>query len=258
MKALGVFSIDRPSWAAFGSLADWCDFDAAAADSRATGVRWVLHILSPAYSTPLKDVLPGIVQRLDASGLRSFLVGVCYHEEWFSEFKAGRLTVPGFDCKNPAHLIPAAQMIRWWVSQQHEVLKAALPGVAVVWVDTFCNDDPSFGGWWYQPVPTGVDVLALEAYVPAGGSWAADVEPFLQHAVSTRKEPLALVVQGFQSDDQWWAHGPTDDGIAQTRRWLDHPRVIAGWVFTWSSRPGVRGLADLPQRGALEAALGVS
>ncbi len=260
-RPLGIFNDDgpRPPWASFALLPDWADFSAATGDSQRTGVKWVLGLYSPARLTPLSEVLPALMRRIDAAGLRPHLVGVVYHEEWYSAFLSGALTHVGLDHTNRAHWVPAANAIRWWVSEQHAAIRAALPGVPVVWLDTFVNDDLSFGPWFYRPLPDGVDTLALYGYVPTGGSWAQDVEPFLAHAVSTRPEHLVLVVQGFAGDgDPQWAAGPTPDGMAGTRRWLAHDRVIAGWVFDWHSRPGgLKGLKDLPQRAALESAMGV-
>jgi len=260
MRPLGIFSAhDRPSWATFAFLGDGADFAAAAEDSRSTGIKWVLGIYSPARLTPLADVLPDLVRRIDAAGLRPHLVGVVYNEEWGGAFFSGQMPNPYFDHTNSAHWIPAMHAIKWWVSQQHAAIRAALPNVPVVWLDSFVNDDVSFGAGYYRPVPDGVDVLALYGYVPVGGSWAQDVEPFLDHAVDTRPESLVLVVQGFAAKHEpQWVAGPNADSLAGTRRWLSHPRVIAGWVFDWASRPsGITGLKDLPQRAALEAAMGV-
>lgn len=263
MKPLGIFASDpgvmRPSWASFALLPDWGDFRGAAEDAERTGVKWVLYLGSMAHATPLSEVLPDLVRRITEAGLRPHLVGVCYHEEWYATWKGGRLAIPGLDPANPAHWHAGAVAIHWWTGQQHAALKAALPGLAIVWIDTFVNDDASFGGWWYQPVPAGVDVLALEAYVSTAGTFASEVEPFLAHAVSTRREPIALVVQGFCAPgDALWGTGPTTDSLAGTARWLAHPRVISGWVFDWWSRgAGVIGLADLPMRSTVEAALGI-
>ena len=258
-RPLGVFvAPERPSWATFALLPDWEDFRTAAADSQRTGVKWVLGIYSPERLTPLAETfLPNIVRRMDEAGLRPHLVGVVYHEEWSGAFLSGQMPNPYFDHTNRAHWIPAMNAIKWWVGQQHAAIRAALPHVPVVWLDSFVNDDVSFGAGYYRPVPDGVDVLALYGYVPVGGSWAQDVEPFLDHAVDTRPESLVLVVQGFASaNEPQWVAGPNADSIAGTKRWLAHPRVIAGWVFDWASRPsGITGLRDLPQRAALEHAM---
>ena len=256
MKPLGIFATEGgvPGWAQFAMLPDWADFEAAAQRSLRTGLRWVLGLYGVPRAEPILAHVTKVRRRLDAAGLLPFLVGVAYHEEWYGEWKGGRLSIPGLSPANPAHLLPAAAAIRGWCSSQHAVIRAALPGLRVVWIDGYVNDDPSFGGWWYQPVPTGVDVLALECYVHAGGTWAADVEPFLQHAVATRREPVALIVQGFQvPGDPLWSAGPAAESPGHLRRWLDHPRVLSAWVFDWGSRPGLIGLADLPgPRAALE------
>ena len=258
LKPLGVFSADpRPDWAQFALLEDYENFEAAAEDSARTGIKWVLGIYSPAHATPLAPYLPALVARLHESGVLPHVVGVCYREEWYSGWKRGEYAIPGLNGANPQHWMTGARAIAWWVSEQHKAIKAAL-NLPIVWIDTFVNDDPTFGGAYYQPVPWGVDVLAIETYVPARGSWAADVEPFLQHAVSTRHEQIALVIQGFKADgDPQWGIGPTPDGNAGVSRWLAHPRVISGWVFDWASRPGLIGVADLPNRGKCEAAVGV-
>lgn len=261
-RPLGIFvaSGGRPSWASFAFLGDWADFAAAAEDSRSTGIKWVLGIYSPSRLTPLSEVLSDLVRRIDEAGLRSHLVGVVYSEEWYSAFLSGQLTHVGLDHTNRDHWIPAANAIKWWVGQQHAAIRAALPNVPVVWLDGFVNDDQTFGPWFYRPVPDGVDALALYGYVPVGGTWARDVEPFLAHAAATRPESLVLVVQGFAAaNEPQWVAGPNADSIEGTRRWLAHPRVIAGWLFDWHSREGgITGLKDLPQRAALEQAMGVS
>lgn len=260
LKALGVFGGSaRPSWAVFQGLAHWDDFAQAAEDSRLTGVRWVLQIMTP-HSQPLADVMPDLLARLESSGLRPYILAVTYREEWYGAWKSGELQIPGLDRANLSHWPIAAQAIAGWCGQQHAEIRKALPGVPVLWLDGYVNDDLSFGGQWYQPVPAGVDALALEAYVPAGGSWAQDVEVFLDHAVSTREEPIVLVAQGFQDEKPggMWSDGPTEESIRETERWMDHDRVIGAWVFTWASRTGCIGLADLPARVAFEQALGVA
>lgn len=258
-KPLGIFTStpNRPPWVQFALLPDWQDFDQAAEDSRRTGIKWVLGIYSTEPATPLSSILPGLDVRLHRADLLPHIVGMCYAEEWYGRWKSGQFHIPGLDPANPAHLLTGARSIAWWVSEQHKAMKAAI-NKPIVWVDTFVNDDPAFGGTYYQPVPWGVDVLALEAYVPAQGSWAADVEPFLQHAVATRTEPISLVVQGFAAaGDPLWHRGITDDGLAGTAQWMQHPRVISGWVFDWASRANLTGLCDLPGASALLHALGV-
>lgn len=265
-KPAGIFwappgqPMARPAWARFSALGDWDDFAAAARDSEATGIRWVLWLMPP-HDAPIERYMADVSARIDAAGVRSWLVGVVYFEEWYTTFKGGFMPLPGIDHANPAHWRRAVELIHWWTGKQIAAIKAALPGVAVVWIENYVNDDPSLGDGWYQPVPAGVDVLALEGYVPAGGSWARNVEPFLRHAVATRREPIALVVQGFRGapSDPLWGLGPTADTAEGTRRWMAHPRVRAAWVFEWASRePGWTGLEDLPQRAAMEHAMGVA
>jgi len=266
VKPVGIFSVDPaiqtcPPWAQFALLADWCDFAEAVRMSREMGVWWVLGIFSYAPDEPLAGVLPALIARIDAAGLRPYLVGVCYHEEWYGRFKGGAFdtltTEPGM------HLTEAgqwkgAELIHQWVGQQHAAIKAALPGVPIAWIDGYVNDDRAHGAWWYQPVPDHVDVLALEGYVPAGGTWAANVEPFLRHAVATRREPIVLIVQGFHAPgDALWGDGPTEDGLTGTARWMAHPRVVSAWIFDWHSRPGMRGLDVLVMQPRLLAAVGV-
>ena len=259
-KPLGIFTDahNRPHWAQFALLPDWADFNAAAADSLRTGIKWVLGIYSPQPATPLSTMLPSLVARVASSNLRPHLAGMCYSEEWSGRWKSGQYPIPGLDHTNPQHLITGARAIAWWCSEQHKAMAAAFPGLPIVWIDTFVNDDPSFGGGYYQPVPWGVRVLGLEAYVSAGGTWASDVEPFLQHAVATRTEPITLIIQGFRAlDDSTWQHGPTHDSLDGITRWMAHPRVISGWVFDWADRPGMVSFPHLPLRGQIEAAMGV-
>lgn len=263
-KPLGVWQAytdaPRPPWASFAALLDWANFDDAARQSVETGIRWVLLLYGQPLDQPLGAHLAAVERRLHFSGLRPYVQAICYWEEAYGALKGGRVDLPAWQSvdRDLGKLVP---LFRDHVSRQHAAIKAMLPEIPICWVDAYVNNDPSFGPWFYQPLPDHVDLVALEGYVPANGSWAADVEPFLQHSLTQTDKPIILVPQGFQAPaDPMWQRGPTAESIAGVARWMAHPRVVAGWLFDWASPPashGVVGMADLPLRAEMLRALGV-
>lgn len=264
MKPLGVWHAytDKPlpSWASFAAIRDSSDFVAAAQKSRDTGVKWVVLLYGCPIEQPVGPHAVHVAERLQSSGLLPHVAAVCYWEECYGALKGGRVQLPtGWDLtRDLPTIIP---LYRDYLSRQHAEVKKALPGIPLCWVTDYINNDYSFGPWYYQPLPQHIDLVALEGYLPASGSWAADVEPFMQHTLAQTDKPIVFVPQGFTApNDPMWQRGPTDESIAAIARWMQHPRVIAGWLFDWASPPsehGVTGLQDLPCRDTLLRALGV-
>lgn len=263
-KPLGVWQAytdaPHPPWAQFAALPDWDDFDNAKQLSDSTGIQWVLLLYGHPLDQPVAGHAQAVAARLDAAGLRPHIRAVCYWEECWEALKGGRVALPGWQSVQAdlKHLIP---LFKDHLSRQHKAVKAALPGIPLCWVTGYVNNDAKFGPWYHLPLPDHVDIVALEGYVPTNGTWAADVEPFLQHSLTQTTLPIVLIAQGFTSSiDPQWSRGPTAESIAGVKKWMQHPRVKAGWLFDWASPPpshGVIGLADLPAvQAALLSALG--
>jgi hypothetical protein len=264
MKPLGVWQAytdaPHPSWASFAAIPDWDDFDAAAQQSEATGIAWVLLLYGCPLDQPVAGHLASVVTRLDASGLRPHIRAICYWEECYAALKGGRVNLPAWQSVT-TDLRALVPLFRDHLSRQHAAIRAALPEIPICWVTDYVNHDPSFGPWYHQPLPAHVGLVALQGYLPASGSWAADVEPFLQHSLTQTALPIVFVPQGFTApNDPQWSRGPTTESIDAIARWMRHPRVVAGWLFDWASPPpshGVVGLEDLSCRDQMLAALGV-
>lgn len=260
VKPVGTFELTacdaRPSYVSFAMLADWRDFDEAADCAERTGLRYVLALYGVSRYEPVERHARAVKARADAAGLTPYLVGIVYHEEWY-EYALTPGALPIGDLAPERDIAAIVRIVHWWVGQQHAVLGRVFPGLARVWLTGLVNDDPTHGPALWRPVPSGVEIIALETYVPTGLTWATPALYF-SHLVATRREPIVLVAQAFVSPgDPLWGTGPTDEAVAGFGVALRHPRVIAGWLFDWKSRPGITGLSDLPQwQRAFELAVG--
>lgn len=260
IKPSGVFDIAachaRPVWASFALLPDDADFEAAADCQRTSGLQWVLALFGSSPYVPVESHARAVHTRAQAAGVR--FVAVLYHEEWYEyALTPGALPIPGLDAENPAHERDIISVVRWWIGEQHAAIARVFPGLPRVWLTSLANDDPSLGPW--RPVPPGTTAIALEAYVPDGYTWEATAGRYIGHALRTRREPIVLVGQGFQSDgDPYWGGGPTQNTVDGFARALRQPGVWGAWMFTWGDRPGMRGLSSLDHwRQQYEHALGV-
>lgn len=258
-KPIGLFDpgMHPPAWASFGALPDWAS-PAQMADaltlSQNRGFKWVLQVgYMESPITPIGPHAVRVREKFAAAGLLPHLVAMNLGEEWYEHWQAGHFTALGLPPSSPA----GADMIHDWLGRQHAAAKAAL-GLPVVWLTTVANNDRALVP--YRPVPAGTDLVALDAYVHAGGTFAQHVAPILAHAERTTHLPLVLVPQWFRHPgDPLWDAGPSAADVAQYFAWFARPRWVALWGFTWRSRPwnGLIGLSDMPDiRAAVEAAVG--
>lgn len=249
--------VGAPSWVTCGSLPSFAsnaEVVEARDRCRATGFRWIVQAgynLSPLE--PMGPYGAALRARYDALGFTPCVVGVTYGEEWYERWEANHFAAYGFPSTLPESV--AIPVIEAWTGQQMAALEVAL-GVPSLWVTTLAGT--------IRPVPNAADFIALEAYVPAGQTWATSADAALRYAVATTRQPIVLVGQWFQAtgpqQDDVWRTGPTMDAITGTAQWLAHERVVALWGFLWQSRPhaDLLGLADLPiWRAAVERSLGV-
>lgn len=264
IKPTGTFAIDRcdarPAWSSFAMLAEWANFDEAAACARTTGIRWVLALYASSRYTPAREWAPAVKARADAAGLTPYLVALVWHEEWYEyAFTPGALPIPGLDPTNPAHTEAIVRTVHWWVGEQHAALATIFPGVARVWLTGLYNDDPRFGPALWRPVPAHTSVIALELYQPCGWTWAQTGGRYTQHALATSPLPLVLIAHGFLAPgDPLWGCGPSDEAVAGFAEALRHPKTWGAWIFTWGDRWNMQGLASLHSwRSKYEKALGL-
>lgn len=259
-KPIGAFSSEgAPPWVSFGALsgdASYDDMVAAAERSRRTGFGWVLQL---GYSAlPLQPAEHGAafaIYRAKDAGLWPYVIAVTYGEEWYERFYAGEFAPYGFPATRP----DGPEQVRAWMSRQQCALKTYSVGdVPIVWITGAVTA--------VRAVPDCTDVVAVEAYVPDGATFAS-IEPVLAEAETATTLPLAIIPRWFASKGpfqgphwQMTKHAPTRDMVEGAVRVLRRPRWIAMWGFLWASRPyaELTGLADMPQvRHWLEAALGV-
>lgn len=264
-KPAGTFQIGscdaRPAWSTFALLIDGQDFDAAADCARRTGLRWVLYLTADPYA-PIGPPVAAVKVRADAAGLTPYLLALTDHEEWYEQTLAipPRWPIGALDSSLPADQWVITETTHRVASQRTTEIKRVWPGLPVAWITSLVNDDRRHGPFFYRPLPTGIDIIALEGYVPAGATWAQTGGRYLSHALATRREPIALITQGFRwTGDPIWAVGPTEDGMAGLAEALRHPRVIASWLFTWQGLgPTLTGLSQMPEwRTRYEQAIGV-
>jgi hypothetical protein len=264
-KPVGTFQLSScdasPGWSSFALLIDTQDFAEAADCSRRTGLRWVLGFYSRSPYEPIAAYARATRARADAAGLTPFLWAMVYSEEWYEyALTPGALWIPGLDPANPAHHAPIVETVAWWTGHQHAALREAFPAVPVAWITGLVNRSRAYGDALWRPLPPGVSVIALEAYVPTGHAWDSTAGLFIRHAAATETAPIVLIAQAFVAPgDPLWGTGPTEaivDGLAAALR---DPRVWGTWLFTMESRAnGLIGLADLPYWHARYAqALGV-
>ena len=263
-KLAGTFQIGacgaRPSWSSFALLIYRDDFAAAAECSRRTGLRWVLYLTADPYR-PIDGHVAAVKQRAQAAGLAPFVVAVTDHEEWYELTLAHPSSgygwpIPGLDPSRDADIWRIAEIVHAWASARHLAIKRIWPGVLTAWITSLVNDDRRYGAFRWRPLPAGVDVIALEGYVPRWGTWASTAGLHLAHAIRTRTEPIVLVTQGFRWDDGTggdWSRGPTDDQMAGTASALAHPRVVASWLFTWDGNLWAAPMVGLRQMPEWEA-----
>jgi hypothetical protein len=248
-KPLGVFELASPETApafGFSYVPDWHSpehYARLAAYSARTGHLWVVCFCS-------LDVLTEAGVRASVAKLAPIAPWVVGATWWEEHYEAALAPIPWQDdarvSEAIAHALEAAE-------RSHAVIAAEV-GWPIVWITGLANDDPRFGPWWYRPIPSGVSVVALDAFPSAFcPEFEACVAPTIRYVLETSLVPVALVWATFDGPE--WPR-PTAETLAGYGRWAQHPKVIANWLFTWDSRPGMTGLADMPDlHGAVLGAL---
>ena len=108
----------------------------------------------------------------------------------------------------------------------------------------------------FRPVPAHTDYVALDPYVPTGGSFDVHVAPLLAFSEQSTTLPLILVPQYFEAP----GYEPVNEVmVARYAAIFARPRYAALLAFTWQDRPalGMTGLGNSAIRAAVERSLGV-
>jgi len=276
MKPLGIYwpRPELPAWASFACVPDWASDDelrACVALSRERGTRWVLYFGRDSFDDSVADTAREMRSRCDAVGLTPFIIAATYHEEPYANFAAGTfsrsLRWGRFDTANDEHYRAGIASLHAWWSAQHAAIVAEWPGRVILFVENFVHDGEQLGPRLWRPVPAHTTVIGGECYVTASASWDAvthlvpgvsvSLDVVLSVAASYR--PLVLIVQGFAQGEGDWAAGPSDETVRRTAQWLRQPSVLGAMVFNRPAieSPGFVPFDALPQRGAIEQALGV-
>jgi hypothetical protein len=251
-KPIGLFDCGDtpPTWATFCTIPDWASSDQMASArelSEMRGTKWLLQVgynLDP--RTPIGPHAAVIRQKFDAAGLLPHLAGMTIGEEWYEHCLAGSFA--GIGVPAGPHCIG---IVHYWLGVQQGAAKAALP-LPVVWITTAAS-----GPTGARPVPPHSDLVALDPYIPEGGTFDAYVEPFLAYAEAHVSQPLVIIPQWFAQEGY---ESPSAEHAKRYAAWLARPKFVALLGFTWQDRPWVsmRGLAGLPAlRRSVEQALGV-
>lgn len=258
----GIFSPHAgvPDWASFAQLYPegmtddemrWAAVFAAGRHASGRPFAWVLALTGPSKEAPMADWLPAIAARVDASGVRPYLAAASYREEWYG----GQAT------------IAEVESTRAWVASQHDAIRRQWPGLAIVGIEQFWCPTPAFGPGYYRP-DYGNDIRAIEAYVPKGETWQSalmDAKLTLACGESVgpyrmADKPVVIISQAFRGGTGEWSEWATDDTLAQTARWLRHPKVIAHWPFDYAGSPAGnwQGWPEHPRRAVFDRMMGVS
>lgn len=237
-KPLGLWSIHAgiPSWAAFAQIVAeymtdeelrWAAAYASGRHAAGMPFAWVLALTGPSFRAPMAEWLPAVAARIEASGLRPYIAAVSYREEVYGY--PGNDTIAGLD------------ETRDWMNTQITAVRQQWPGLPVVGIEGFWCPTADFGPAYYRP-EYDHDIRGVEAYVTAKSSWAHDLlEPKLALACGEPvgpyrlpRKPVVIISQAFRAAPEWpaWV---SDETIAHTARWLQHPTVIAHWPFDWAS-----------------------
>ena len=167
-----------------------------------------------------------------------------------------------------------ADRLRARVDQILVLLRSVMPGVPIVQVENWWNNDPSLGGvGFYRPVFTQTDVLGLDAYLTTGGvpEWGTpaltsvadqamlnkfytEVGRFYEHA-ATYGKPLMAVGQAFRiPESPLWSVAPTPDQLEWFYVLAQRTPVVVGlaWfaVEAWANgllRPDLAAQAQRVQ-----------
>lgn len=239
---VGVECKNVPSWITFSGLSaetSQQDMAKAAQCSREKNMKWVLKFgFNQLDGT--ENQAREVKTRAIVSGLLPYILALQFNEEWYGQASTGQWGPPSFDLYDA---------VAQYGGEQHRILKEVF-GLPVVYVDAFVNSNRAYGLGFYKPLPPNTDVLAIETYVPKGGTWATHVKPFVDYTLATTSQPIVLVGQTFKHPREWndqWQNGPKEQDGREFKLLLQNPRVIAAWLFTWRNRiNGIRGGESMP------------
>ena len=252
-KPIGLFDpgSNPPDWASFGTIGDTVSderFVEARQMSESQGFVWVLAL---AYyedpRTPITAHAQRVLDRLRDTGLLPYVVAFSLGEEWYERWQGGAFAAYGLTADNPA----GTSIIRDWLGRQHLAAKTVL-GRPVIWITNVGgHTDGTF-----RPIPPHTDYVALDPYMPTGGSFDVYVAPLLAFTEQSTTLPLILIPQYFAQD----GYEPVNEVmVARYASILARPQYAAMMAFTWRDRlwMGMTGLENLPIRAAVERSLGV-
>lgn len=213
----------------------------AARLSERTGFKWILqlgHHEDP--RVPAEQLLPGMLAKLDRTGLRPHIIALSWGEEWNERCLIGEFLPLGISPSMCYDVVYA------WLGRQNGEVKKVFPGVPTLWVTHLV--DPQ------RRVPENIDLIALDPY-PSDHQTFAQFEPLLLMSAHYARKPLVLIPRWFRvtgpfQGPQWrdFANEPSRDMIDGYWRWLQRGDVVGMWGFLWGSRPtaDLIGLVDMP------------
>ena len=253
-KPLGVFDpgANPPAWASFGTISDTVSDDRlreAAAISRSRVFWWVLQLGYHEHpATPIAPHTERVKARLTAAGLLPYVVAFSVGEEWYEQWLHGSFERFGLTPENPAGM----PIIRDWLGRQHLAAKSVL-GLPVLWITTIAGHPSGT----FRPVPPNTDFVAIDAYIPKGGTFDLNVAPIFAYAeqsVAGTGMRLVQIPPWFEADG-WEA--PTALDLKKYAIWAARPLWFAVLGFTWQDRPhlAMRGLESLSVMRATVTAL---
>lgn len=239
---VGVECKNVPEWIQFSGLSaetSQTDMAKAAQCSQRTKIKWVLKFGFNQITDTLNQAQE-VRTRAIVSGLLPHIIAVQFNEEWPGQAATGIWGPMSFE------LIDA---IVAYGGEQHRILKSVF-GLPVVYVDAFINSNKVHGLGFYHPLPPNTDVLGLTTYVPDGGSWDTHVKPFIDYTLATTNQHVVLIAQTFKHPPSWGpglANGPSQSDAQKFKLLMQHPKVIAAWLFTWRNRSnGIVGAESMP------------
>jgi hypothetical protein len=255
-KPLGVFDpgAHPPAWAQFGTISDTVSDDRlreAAAISRARGFLWVLQLgYHENPTTPIYAHAMRVRARLEAAGLWPYVVANSVFEETYEHCELGAFEQYGLPAGSP----DCMRAVRDGMGFQHAQAKAAL-GLPILWITTVAGHPSGT----FRPVPPNTDFVAIDAYIPKGGTFDVNVAPIFAYAeqsVAGTGMRLVQIPPWFEADG-WEA--PTALDLKKYALWAERPLWFAVLGFTWQDRPqlSMRGLESLSVMRATVTALGV-
>lgn len=241
-----------PAWSQCGTLPDTAT-DAKLAEARllseSRGYLWVLQLgYHENPTTPIYEHAMDVRDRLTAAGLWPYVVANSVFEETYEHCEAGLFADYGLPAGSPACM----KTVRDWMGFQHAQAKAAL-GLPIVWITTVAGHPSSS----FRPIPANTDFVAIDAYIPPGGTFDTHVAPilaFAEQSVAGTSMRLVQIPQWFAAEG--WA-APSELDIAKYAAWAARPLWFATIGFTWQDRPwlGMKGLESLGIRSAVERAI---